>query len=88
MALKHMLLINPKLWENRSQQSLPPPPVKKIIKSKDHSYNKWTHVRFHEDPYLKTEERKRERIPNSHNRNWRYKMETYKSFSATVLNRV
>ena len=38
------------------------PPGKKI-KSKDHSYNKWTRVRLHQDPYLKTEKQKRETIP-------------------------
>ena len=40
-----------------------PPPVKTILKSKDHSCNKWTRVRLHQDPYLKTEKRKREPIP-------------------------
>ena len=60
MALQHMILVPPELWENRS---LPLPTVKKIIKSKDHSYNKWTKIRFHQDPYLKTDKRKRETIP-------------------------
>jgi len=60
MALQRMILVPPELWENRSQE---PPPVKKILKSKDHSYNKWTQVRLHQDPYLKTEKRKREPIP-------------------------
>ena len=60
MALQRMILVPPELWENRS---LPPPPVKKNIKSKDHSYNKWTKIRLHHDPYLKTEKRKREPIP-------------------------
>ena len=55
-----MILVPPELWENRS---LPPPPVKKIIKSMDHSYNKWTKFRLHQDPYLKTEKRKWEPIP-------------------------
>src|SRR5215470_1108075 len=59
MALKRMILVPPELWENRSQ---PPPPVKKIINSKDHSYNKWTQVRLHQDPYLQTVKRKREPI--------------------------
>ena len=49
MALQPIILVPPELWENRS---LPPPPVKKIIKSKDHSYNKWTKIRLHQDPYL------------------------------------
>jgi hypothetical protein len=47
--------------ENRSQET--PPPVKKIIKSKDHSYNKLTQVRLHQDPYLKKKKKKREPIP-------------------------
>jgi len=59
MALQRMILVPPELWENRSQE---PPPVKKILKSKDHSYNKCTQVRLHHDPYLKTEKRKREPI--------------------------
>ena len=60
MALQRMILVPPELWENRS---LAPPPVKKILKSNDHSYNKWTQIRMHQDPYLKTEKRKREPIP-------------------------
>ena len=60
MALQRMILVPPELWENRS---LPPPPFKKIIKSKDHNYNKWTKIRLHQDPHLKTEKRKREPIP-------------------------
>ena len=60
MALQRMILVPPELWENRS---MPPPPLKKIIKSKDHSYNKWTKIRLHKDPYLKIEKRKREPIP-------------------------
>jgi hypothetical protein len=58
MALQRMILFPPELWENRSQA--PPPPVKKILYSKDHSYNKWTQVRLHQHPYLKTEKLKRE----------------------------
>ena len=60
MALQSMILVPPELWENRS---LPPPPVKKVIKSKDHSYNKLTKIRLHQDPYLKTDKRKLEHIP-------------------------
>ena len=45
MALQRMNLVPQELWENR--QTLPPPPVKKILQSKDHSYNKWTQVRLH-----------------------------------------
>ena len=61
MALQHMILFSQELWENR--QTPPPPPVKRILQSKDHSYNKWTQVRLHQDPYLKTEKQKREPIP-------------------------
>ena len=61
MALKRMILVPPELWENRSLP--PPPPVKKVINSKNHSFNKWTKVRLHQDPYLKREKRKREPIP-------------------------
>ena len=60
MALQRMILVPPELCEYRS---MPPPPLKKIIKSKDHSYNKWTKIRLRQDPYLKTEKRKREPIP-------------------------
>jgi hypothetical protein len=56
MALQRMILVPPELWENRSQA--PPPPVKKILNSKDHSYNKWTQIGLHQDKYLKTEKRK------------------------------
>ena len=59
MALQRMILDPPELWEKRS---LSPPPVKNILKSKDHSYNKWNQVRLHQDQYLKTEKRKREPI--------------------------
>jgi hypothetical protein len=44
-----MILGPPNPWENRFQ--LPPPRVKKILKSKDHSYNKWTRIRLHQDLY-------------------------------------
>jgi len=50
------------VWEKRCQTQLPPL-VETILKSKDHSYNKWTRVRLHQDPYLKTEKLKREPIP-------------------------
>ena len=50
MALQLMILVPPEPWENRQT---PPPPVKKILQSKDHSYNKWTQVRLHQDTYLK-----------------------------------
>ena len=43
MALQRTILVPTELRENRS---LPPPPVKKIIKSKDNCYNKWTEVRL------------------------------------------
>jgi len=58
MELQRMILVPTELWEYRSQE---PPPVKKILKSKDHSYNKSTQVRLHQDPYLKPE-KKREPI--------------------------
>ena len=60
MALQPMILVPAELWEYRS---LPPPPVKKIIKSKNHTFNKWTKIRLHQVPYLKTEKRKWEPIP-------------------------
>lgn len=62
MALQRMILVPHELWEKRCK-SPSPPPVKTILKSKDHSYNKWTRVRLHQDPYLKTEKLKREPIP-------------------------
>ena len=62
MALKRMILVPPELWNNCSE-STSPPPVKTILKSNDHSFNKWTKVRLHQDPYLKTEKRKRDPIP-------------------------
>jgi hypothetical protein len=53
MALARMILVPPELWENRTQE--PPSPVKEILKSKDHRYNKCTQFRLHQVPYLKTE---------------------------------
>jgi hypothetical protein len=44
-------------------QSPSTPPVKTILKCKNQSYNKWTHVRLHQDPYFKTEKLKRQPIP-------------------------
>ena len=61
MALQHMIIVPPELWENR--QTPPTPLVKKILQSKDRSYNEWTQVRLHQDPYLKTEKQKRAPIP-------------------------
>jgi hypothetical protein len=46
MALQRIIVVPSELWENRSQT---PSPVKKILKSKENSYNKWTQVRLHED---------------------------------------
>jgi len=60
MALQCMISVPPEMWEKRSQS---PPTVKKILKSKNHSYNKWTQVHLHQDQYLKTEKRKWEPIP-------------------------
>jgi hypothetical protein len=62
MALQLMVLVPYELWEKRCQ-SPSTPPVKTILKSKYHSYNEWTPVRLHQDPYLKTEKLKREHIP-------------------------
>jgi len=61
MALQRMILVPPEMWETRSQAS--PSPVKTILKREDHSYNKWTKVRLHQDPFLKSEKQKREPIP-------------------------
>jgi len=55
-----MILFPSDLWEKRSQS---PPPVTKILKSKDNIYNKWTQFRLHQDQYLKTENRKRDPFP-------------------------
>jgi hypothetical protein len=63
MASKRMLLIPPELWEKCSQPPATPPPVKQILKSKNHSFDKWTKIRIQQDPYLKTEKLKREPIP-------------------------
>jgi hypothetical protein len=60
MALQRMILVPPERWEKVSQSS---PPIKKILKSKNHSYNKWARVRAQHDPFLKTEKQKREPIP-------------------------
>jgi hypothetical protein len=60
MALQRMFLVPPELWEMRFQS---PPPVREIHKCKHHSYDKWTRVRLHQDPFLKTEKQKREPIP-------------------------
>jgi hypothetical protein len=54
MVLQRMILFPPEVWENRCQTASPPP-VKNTLKSKDNSYGKWTLVRLHQDPYLKTE---------------------------------
>ena len=59
MALQRMILVPS---EPRENLSLPPLPVKKITKSKDHSYNKWNKIRLHQDANFKTEKRKREPI--------------------------
>ena len=62
MAIQRMILVLPELWEKRCQTpSLRP--VKTISRSKNHSYNKWTRVRLHQDPYLKSEKLKQEPIP-------------------------
>ena len=61
MALQRMILVPPELCGKSYPE--PPPPVKEILKSKDLSYNKWTQVRLHQDPYLKIETQKQEPIP-------------------------
>ena len=61
MSLQRMILVPPEMWETLSQAS--PPPVKTILNSKAHSYNKWMKVRLHQDPFLKSEKQKREPIP-------------------------
>ena len=61
MDLPLMNLVPPDLWENRTQESQPPD--KEILKIKYNSYNKWTQVRLHHDPHLKTEKQKRKPIP-------------------------
>jgi hypothetical protein len=64
--LQRMFLIPPKVWKGKckvppKRQPPPPiPPVGKILKKKDHSYNKWTKVRMLQDPLLKAEQSKRE----------------------------
>jgi hypothetical protein len=62
MALQRMILKPHKLWVIRCQLQSPPP-VKTILKSKNHSYNKWTRVRLHQERYLKNGELKLEPIP-------------------------
>ena len=44
-SLQRMILVLPELWENRSQAPQPPPPVKKILKCKDHSGRKFVCIR-------------------------------------------
>jgi hypothetical protein len=62
MALQLMILLPPKLWETHCQTPAPPR-IKTILKIKILSIR--TRDRLHQDPYLKTEKRKREpvRIP-------------------------
>jgi len=59
-----MIFVPTEMWENHSQKlpTPPPPLVKKIITSRDHKYNKWTKVRLHHDPFLKSEKQKWESI--------------------------
>jgi hypothetical protein len=61
MALQRIILVPPELWENRCK-SPTPPHVKKIPKNKDNSYDKWTRVRMHQDPFLKTEKQRQEPV--------------------------
>ena len=39
------------------------PPVKTILNRENHSYDKWTKFRLHQDPFLKSEKQKREHTP-------------------------
>jgi len=61
MALQRMILVPPEMWETRSQAA--PPPVKAILNTKDHSYNKWMKVRLLQDSFLKSEKQKRDQYP-------------------------
>jgi len=61
MSLHRMILVPQEQWENRSHE--PPPPVKEILKCKDHSYKKWAQVRLLQDPYLYTE---KQTVTHSH----------------------
>ena len=54
-----MILVPLEMWETRSQALSPP--FKTILNSEDHSYDKWTKIRLHQDPFLKA--KKREPIP-------------------------
>ena len=42
MASQRIILVPPELWENRCQTPTPLSPVKKILRTNNHSYNKWT----------------------------------------------
>jgi hypothetical protein len=57
-----MILVPPEMWENLSQ-TLPPTPYKKILNSKDHTFNKWLKVRLQQHPFLKSERQKRDPNP-------------------------
>ena len=61
MALQRMILFPPEMWKSRFRASLLP--VKTILNSEDHSYDKWSKIRLHQDPFLKSEKQKRESIP-------------------------
>ena len=68
MTLQRMILVPPEMWETCSRVS--PPPFKTILNTKDRSYNKWTKVRLHQDPFLKSEKQKTGTHSNC--RNWNY----------------
>jgi len=59
MALQRIILVPLVTWETPQAS---PPPVKTILNSKDHRYNKWTKIRLHQDPVLKSEKQKLETI--------------------------
>jgi hypothetical protein len=62
MALQRMILVSPELWEKHCQKQSPALPVKTILKSKNHSYDKCSRVRLQQDPYLKSKRLNREPI--------------------------
>jgi len=62
MALQHMILVLRELV-GKALSNTVTTACKTVLKSKYHSYIKWTRVRLHQDPYLKTEKLKREPIP-------------------------
>jgi len=62
MILQRIIQFPPEMWESRPQEPPPPPSVKKILKSNDHSYRKCTQDRLHQYPNFKSGKQKREPI--------------------------